>query len=170
MSGNTQHESADRIGGSLTIVDESFPRFVSMRRDILTKRAQQILKERQRQSAAADRLTERKKNLIPIIELSAGLSHCLFVTTSMQPCEPIVDQVVTFRIGPGAFVGEIVGDARERVHRGHVGPHGRRQQQRSHRKIFVVSRYDAAATCVRLFQSERITGRVVGGHFIADGT
>ena len=37
-----------------------------------------------------------------------------------------------------SFVGEIIGDARERIDRRHVRAHRRRQQPRRHRKIFVM--------------------------------
>ena len=46
VAGNPQHEAADRVGRSAAIVEQRVPGRVSMRRDILTKRAEQIVEER----------------------------------------------------------------------------------------------------------------------------
>ena len=131
VSGDPQHEPAHRIGGSAAVIEHVGPRLVAVRRDILTKRAEQILEERHRKVARANRLSNREKYLIGRIALVGPHAR-------VQPLFPIIQQSQAFGGRPAALVGKIIGGARKGVHRGHVGTHGAGQQPRRHRKIFVM--------------------------------
>jgi hypothetical protein len=128
-----------------------------VRRDILTKRAEQILEQRHGEVARPNRLTQGEKNLIGRIALPDS-------DTRVQPTLPIVQQMKPLGGRAPAFVGKIVGRAGKRVQRRHVRPHTGRQEARGHGKIFVMvsrqplaRRVGGAQLCVEL-QARYFTG------------
>ena len=100
-----------------------------MRRDILTKRAEQIVEKRHGKMTGADSRAQREKHTV----VTNAVRHA-----RVQPILPIIQQPQPFRVGPLALVGEVVRCSRERVQRSDVGPHARRHQPRRDRKVLVV--------------------------------
>ncbi len=70
VPGNPKHQPADRIGRSAAVVEHALPRVVAMRRDILTKRAEQIVEERHWKIAGADGRAQREKHTV--VRMVAG--------------------------------------------------------------------------------------------------
>ncbi len=128
---NPQHETAHRVCRSPAVVEHVVPRLVPVRRDILTKRAEQILEELHRKVARANRLSNREKYLIGRI---AGFG----LYTRVQPVLPIVQQPQALNGRPTALVGKVIRRARKRIERRHVRAHGGGQQPRRNREILVV--------------------------------
>ena len=128
---DSQHEASHRVRGSAAVIEHAVPGLVAVRRDILTKRAEQILEQADRKIAGANRGAHGEKHLIRRIALRN-------LDTRVQPIVPIVQQPPPLLRRPASFVCEIVGGAGKRVERRDVRPHRRRQQSGRHGKIFVV--------------------------------
>ena len=150
VAGDPQHQTAHRIGRAATVVEDVAPRGVAGRHDILTERAHEIVEQRDRKAERSDRVADgHQDSLVAVVGPVVGtvasdagsrqpvvvvLAHAARCRPSLPALELRPPRVRT----RGAFVGDVVGHAGERIERRDVGPHRRRQQVRGHREILVV--------------------------------
>ena len=67
MPRNSEHESTNGIGRPPAVVEQVLPVFISMNRDVLAKRAQQIFEQLHGEIAAPNRVRNRHKNKVSIV-------------------------------------------------------------------------------------------------------
>ena len=147
VPGDAEHEPSDRVRRAAAVIEQARPRVVPMRRDILTKRAEQIVEERHRKMTRANGRTERHEHTV----VRSAFRHA-----RVQPILPIIQQPQPFRVGPPSLVGKVVCCPGKRVERGDVRPHARRHQPGGDREIFVVGSHEALALGVGGPQSGRV--------------
>ena len=147
MTGDAQHEPADRIRRSAAVIEHVGPRSVAGRHGILTERAHEIIEQRDRQIERSDRMRQRGDDeVLVLVRRAFGVLHG---DGRMQPPLPGVQLRQAIGRRRGSLVGDVVGNAGERVYGGNVGAHRRRQQLRRHRKILVMRPRQRLARRVR---------------------
>jgi hypothetical protein len=168
---NAQDQTSDGIGGSATVIEHFLPRVISMRRNILPERAQQIFKQRERQLPPPDCIAESQKHLIVVIAADPlGVRTWLEVVyTATKPIAPAVNQTMTLRVRSHALIGEIIGRSGKCIDSGHVRPHLARQQVGRDWKILVVCGSQTHTGCICLANGTRIAD-ADGRTHIGDGT
>ena len=161
-------EAAHRVRRTAAIVEQVEPRGVASRRDILAKRADEILEQRHRQPDRANARAECEKDLDGVRRLSrtrwrTGVSgHCIGGHSgAVEAAQPAVEQRMPLGRRPPAFVRDVIRSTGERVHRGDVRPHAAGQEQRRDRKVLVMDPRVALACRIRRGEN---SGRGAGRH------
>ena len=159
IAADAQHEPSHRIRRAAAVVEHVGPRSVARRHGILTERAQQIVEQRQRKVERANRVTERERNQLVAIRGPAIIDVSdVHVSSSFSAAARWIRSChrrklfLPFGRRRAALVGDVVRDARERIHRRDVRPHRRGQQARRDGKVFVVRSRQRLARRVRARQ------------------
>ena len=129
--GQPQHEPADGVGRAAAVVQHVVPPLVARRDHILTKGAEQIVEERQRQIELRARLRQRREDIV--------------ARRLPQVRRPFVEQREALVGGATRLIGDVVGAAGEGIDGGDVRSQVGGDEPRRDRKVLVVLAGDAEA-------------------------